>query len=333
MNFLPLLNPCSAARSAACKAAFSLWLALAASTTSYAAAPLSLWPTIPFIRGQDLCQFQDAYGKSRSELAQEMAGLLKDLLSYGAEADEALNSLLAIEALITKNRRLATTGQAMDLTLEASLRAALDGLYREIKPKDRKLTFLNPTPLLDMLRELRSAQRQSTLNQQQLAKISGFAWGTYAYGPGCRGDLLVTLHIELGSGASHSFQAQGRPESVMTAVAAQMFKQVQRTVFPSVVNMGKKSLTLLGAPGSPIGMAPTPAVAEAACAASRGRLPLWDEYEFLSALGEWSGGVALDHSYWALADGHVLAPDLRNPSPVRHPEDVNSNEIYFYCVR
>ena len=124
MNFLPLLNPCSAARSAACKAAFSLWLALAASTTSYAAAPLSLWPTIPFIRGQDLCQFQDAYGKSRSELAQEMAGRLKDLLSYGAEADEALNSLLAIEALITKNRRLATTGQAMDLTLEASLRAA-----------------------------------------------------------------------------------------------------------------------------------------------------------------------------------------------------------------
>ena len=329
MNFLPLRNPCSAAR----KAAFSLWLAVAASTTSYAAAPLSLWPTIPFIRGQDLCQFQDAYGKSRSELAQEMTGLLKDLLSYGAEADEALNSLLAIEALITKNRRLATTGQAMDLTLEASLRAALDGLYREIKPKDRKLTFLNPTPLLDMLRELRSAQRQSRLNQQQLAKISGFAWGTYAYGPGCRGDLLVTLHIELGSGASHSFQAQGRPESVMTAVAAQMFKQVQRTVFPSVVNMGKKSLTLLGAPGSPIGIAPTPAVAEAACAASRGRLPLWDEYEFLSALGEWSGGVALDHSYWALADGHVLAPDLRNPSPVRHPEDVNSNEIYFYCVR
>ena len=174
MNFLPLLNPCSAARSAACKAAFSLWLALAASTTSYAAAPLSLWPTIPFIRGQDLCQFQDAYGKSRSELAQEMTGLLKDLLSYGAEADEALNSLLAIEALITKNRRLATTGQAMDLTLEASLRAALDGLYREIKPKDRKLTFLNPTPLLDMLRELRSAQRAAPKYPQPTATGQNF---------------------------------------------------------------------------------------------------------------------------------------------------------------
>jgi hypothetical protein len=70
-----------------------LWLGLAlwSGGIVQAAAPLSLWPTIPFVRGQDLCQFQDAYGKSRSELAQEMTGLLKDLLSYGAEADEALN--------------------------------------------------------------------------------------------------------------------------------------------------------------------------------------------------------------------------------------------------
>ena len=325
MNFLRFMRPRTAA--------FGLWLVLAASTTGHAAAPLSLWPTIPFMRGQDLCQFQDAYGKSRSEQAQEMISRLNDLLRNGAEGDDALGSLLAIDALIDKNRSLATTGLAMDLTLAASLRAALDGLYRELKPKERKLTFLNPSPLLNMLRELRTSQHQGMIDQRQLSKISGFAWGTYAYGPGCRGDLLVTLHIELGSGASHSFQAQGRPESVMTGVAVQMFKQAQRTVFPSVVSMGKKSLTLLGAPGSPIGMAPTPALAEAACAASRARLPLWDEYEFLSALGEWSGGVALNHNYWALADGHVLAPDLRNPSPVRHPEDVNSNEIYFYCVR
>jgi|GEM_PF-3583709 len=141
-----------------------LWLGLALGSAAMAQAtrPMSLWPTIPFIRGQDLCQFQDAYGKSRNELALEMAGRLKDLLSFGAEADDALDSLLAIDALIDKNRRLASSGQAMDLTLEASLRAALDGLYREIKPKDRKLTFLNPTPLLDMLRELRSAKARST---------------------------------------------------------------------------------------------------------------------------------------------------------------------------
>jgi hypothetical protein len=312
-----------------------LWLGLALCSVAnaQAAAPLSLWPTVPFIRGQDLCQFQDAYGKSRSEQALEMTSRLKDLLAYGAQADEALDSLLAMDALIDKNRKLATTGFGMDMTLEAGLKAALDGLYRELKPRERKLVFINPVPLLELLRDLRTQQRQGNLDLKQLSKISGFAWGTYAYGPGCRGDVLVSIHVELATGASHSFQAQGRPESVMSSVAGQIFQHFQRTQFPSLVSIGKKSLTLLGAPGSPIGMAPSPSLAESACKASRARLPLVDEYEFLSALGDWSGGVSLDHKLWALADDHVLAPDLRNPSPVRHPEDVNSNEIYFYCVR
>ena len=30
---------------------------------------------------------------------------------------------------------------------------------------------------------------------------------------------------------------------------------------------------------------------------------------------------------------HVLSPDLRNPSPVRHPEDVNSHQVNFFSVR
>ena len=25
--------------------------------------PIAVWQTIPFIRGQDLCQYQDAYGR------------------------------------------------------------------------------------------------------------------------------------------------------------------------------------------------------------------------------------------------------------------------------
>jgi hypothetical protein len=144
---------------------------------------------------------------------------------------------------------------------------------------------------------------------------------------------MATIHVELASGASYSFQAQGRPESVMASVGAQMFEFFQRTQFPSVVRMGGKSLTLVGAPGSPIGVAPSPAVAQSACVLSQARLPTFEEYEFLSTLGDWNGGVSLDHQLWALADGHILAPDLRNPSPIRHPEDVNSTEIYYYCVK
>jgi hypothetical protein len=50
-------------------------------------------------------------------------------------------------------------------------------------------------------------------------------------------------------------------------------------------------------------------------------------------LGDWNGGVSLGHQLWALADNHVMSPDTRNPSPVRHPEEVNGKEFSFYCVR
>jgi hypothetical protein len=310
-----------------------LVLAFGSSWAASAAGPLALWPTVPFIRGQDLCQFQDAYGKTRNELSLDMAHRLKDLFGAGLASADAVGILLAIDGLIDKNRRLATTGLGMDVTLESSLKAAIDGFYRKINPKEKKLSFVNPAPLLDVLRDLRTEKRQGSLDLSQLAKISGFAWGTYAYSPGCRGDIMATIHVELASGASYSFQAQGRPESVMASVGAQMFEFFQRTQFPSVVRMGGKSLTLVGAPGSPIGVAPSPAVAQSACVLSQARLPTFEEYEFLSTLGDWNGGVSLDHQLWALADGHILAPDLRNPSPIRHPEDVNSTEIYYYCVK
>ncbi len=312
---------------------FLLVLACCSSWTVSASSPLSLWPTVPFIRGQDLCQFQDAYGKTRNELSLDMAHRLKDLFGAGLASSDAVGILRAIDGLIDKDRRMATSGLGMDVTLEASLKAAIDGLYRKINPKEKKLLFVNPAPLLDLLRDLRTEKRQGSLNLSQLAKMSGFAWGTYAYSPGCRGDILATIHVELANGSNSSFLAQGAPESVMASIGTQMFEYFQRTQFPSVVRMGSKSLTLVGAPGSPIGVAPSPAIAQSACALSQARLPLVEEYEFISALGDWNGGVSLDHQLWALADSHILAPDLRNPSPIRHPEDVNSTEIYYYCVK
>jgi len=310
-----------------------LVLICCSSWAASAASALSLWPTVPFIRGQDLCQFQDAYGQSRNELSLDMAHRLKDLFGAGLASSDAVGTLRAIDALIDKNRRMATSGLGMDVTLEASFKAAIDGFYRKINPKEKKLQFVNPTPLLDLLRDLRIEKRQGSLNFSQLAKISGFAWGTYAYSPGCRGDILATIHVELANGSNSSFLAQGAPESVMVSIGTQMFEYFQRTQFPSVVRMGLKPLTLVGAPGTPIGVGPSPAIAEQACVLSQARLPLVEEYEFLSALGDWNGGVSLDHQFWALADSHILAPDLRNPSPIRHPEDVNSTEIYYYCVK
>ena len=303
------------------------------SLTVSAQTQFTLWPTIPFIRGQDLCQFQDAYGKSRSELGQELTNQLMALIQVGAESRDAIDILKNVDRLIDKNRSLAGAGHGMDVTLEATLKASIDALYSQINPRGAKLVFFNPVPILDLLRDLRDQKRHDVLDFKQLSKLSGFVWGTYSFGPSCRGDILATIHVELAKGNSINFQAQGRPESVMSYIASKMIEYFQRTQFPSVVNMNGKSLTLVGAPGTPIGKVPSPEIAEKACKMIKARLPLFDEYEYLSALGDWNGGVEVDHKVWALADGHVLAPDLRNPSPVRHPEEINSDEIYYYCVR
>jgi len=156
---------------------------------------------------------------------------------------------------------------------------------------------------------------------------------TYSYAPTCKGDLLVTIHVVLPRGETVSFQAQGRPENVMALIAKKMVQHFQRTSFPTLVAMGDRFIVLVGAPGTSINIAPTPKIAEEACSAIKARLPTEKEYEFLSILGDWNGGISLDHKMWAMAGGHVMSPDTRNPSPVRHPEDVNYQEVNFFCVR
>jgi hypothetical protein len=63
------------------------------------------------------------------------------------------------------------------------------------------------------------------------------------------------------------------------------------------------------------------------------RLPTLQEYEYLSILGDWNGGISLNHLFWALNDNEVLSPDTRNPSPVRKHTEVHYAEVHFYCVK
>jgi len=108
-----------------------------------------------------------------------------------------------------------------------------------------------------------------------------------------------------------------------------LFRQFQGTRFPSQVNLKGISLTLLGAPGSPISHVPTPLMAEQACASMKARLPTWEEYEFVSILGDWNGGISLNNDVWSLPGGKVLSPTLRNPSPVRQPEEARGQDLHF----
>ena len=94
------------------------------------------------------------------------------------------------------------------------MKAYLDRMYLGFNQKDIKVQFFNPSSLSELVKSLREHQRQDKVDVQQLSVLSGLAWGTYSCGPGCKGDLLVTLHIELANGMGVSFQSQGKPETV-----------------------------------------------------------------------------------------------------------------------
>jgi hypothetical protein len=253
------------------------------------AAEVTLWSTIPFIRGQDLCQYQDAYGRSRSASRNEMVRDVKDLMAMGAEAKDAAAVIVALDQLIDKQRQTASTGLGMDVTLEGLLKAALDQTYRDVHPKIRKLSFFNPNTLIELL---------TTLKDQTI-----------------------------------NFSAKGEVEWAANRIAQMLFSHFQATQFPSDVTLNGKRLTLLGTPGAPVGHAPSSTIAEKSCASIKSRLPTWEEYESLGILGDWNGGITLKYDVWALAGNKVLAPNLRNPSPVRDPDEVRGEDIHFYCVR
>lgn len=309
-----------------------LALSAALSAQAQSSAP-ALWPTIPFVRGADLCQYQDAYSRSRSSLMREMGAQVKELVFLGATPEEALVPLVVIDSLISKNRALAAGGPGWDVTLEAAIKSSLDQMMREAAPRVRKIGFFNPGSVLDLLNNLREQRQRGPLDVRMLSRVSGVAWGTYSFASGCRGDIVLTVHVELRSGETFSFSGSGLPETAAHMVANRMFTAFQTTRFPSDVLLNSKRLTLVGTPAGPVTHAPTPADAERACVSMSARLPSAEEYEQLSMLGDWSGGVSLKHDIWVLAGGKVLAPDLRNPSPIRSMDEVRGQDLHFYCVR
>jgi hypothetical protein len=143
----------------------------------------------------------------------------------------------------------------------------------------------------------------------------------------------VTLHVVLPKGESVSFQDQGRPENVMRKLAMQMVTHFQKTSFPTMIIMGNRILVLVGAPGSSINQAPNSEIAREACQMVQARLPTDKEYEYLSILGDWNGGVSLGHAFWALPNNMVFSPDTRNPTPVRTHAEVQFAQVNFYCVK
>ena len=261
--------------------------------------------------------------------SQQIAGLI----SSGMDTQAAASILITLDDLVDKNRAMATAGKGMDVLLESSLKAYIDADTIGINPENTRITFANQGAIDQFLIALGENKRLEHFNSLDLLKVRGFIWGTYSYAPNCKGDLWVTIHIQLPKDESVSFQAQGKPEMVMQLIANQMVTHFQRTRFPTVIQMGDTTLVLVGAPGSSINQAPNAEIARVACKMFNARLPTEEEYEYLSILGDWNGGVSLDHMFWALPDKKVLSPDTRNPSPVRTHAEIHYAEVNFYCVK
>ena len=298
-----------------------------------AARPIQIWPTIPFVRGKDLCQYQETYAKTKNEQSQDMLQNVVALIREGAKEAVAFGIVQAMNEMENANRAQANSGLGMDVLLEGSFKATLDAYYRGLQPSQRKITFFNPMPLTLLVRSLRDQKRQGYLDDKLVRDLYGIFWGTYSFAQDCNGQVLVTMHLEGKDGATRSFQAQGFPQSVMQSVAGQVFDYFQKTKFPSKVAVGNRSLELLGAPSMPVAHTAGPAAAERACSNMNARLPTVAELEYLAALGDYNGGVSLRSDVWALPGGMVYAPDLPNPSPVRSADEVRGPDLHFYCVR
>ena len=294
---------------------------------------VDIWPSIPFIKGADLCNYADAYGQTRSEYMGSMVGHAERLLYSGATGAEALKLLVSFNSLYDRNQAIATQHQYLDVTLESTFKAFFDQYYRDLKPKIKRVSFTHVADIQSIVNAARNGQRAGVLTQAMLAKLDFIAYGTYAYAPSCRGDILVTLHLVGRDGKTENFQAQGKPATVMSKIASEIFELYQRTSFPNTARIGNRQVQLIGALNGTVDQASSPELAQMACETLGGRLPNQLEIELLDAYGDWNGGVSLGDKVWAMPNGKVYHPGLRNPTPVRDPWEVNEKSFYYYCVK
>ena len=293
---------------------------------------VDIWPTIPFIRGADLCKYKDAYGQTRSEYMGQMVSHAQRLMQAGAKGQEALSLLMNFNALYDRNQEIAVRYQYLDVTLESTFKAFVDGYYRNLQPREKRISFTNVTSILNIVDAARNGQREGYLDSKLLSKLDFVAYGTYALAPNCKGDIQVTLHMVGKNGRTESFEAHGNPSTVMSQIASEIFTLYQRTQ-NGTVRMGNRQLEIVGSLNGTVGTVSSPELAEEACSMLDARLPKRMEMELLDSMGDWSGGISLGRVAWAMANGKVYHPLLMNPTPVRNRHEVNDTIFYYYCVR
>lgn len=294
---------------------------------------IDIWPTVPFIRGADLCKYKDAYSQTRSGYMNKMVNLAKELMDSGAKAKDVLPLLTSFNQMYDLNTSLATKHQYLDVTLESTLKSYLSEYYRSLRPRQQKVSFTTAHGIMSAVKAAAQGQRDGFISSQALEHLDYFSYGTYAFAPNCAGDIQVTLHLIGRNGQQKSYLAQGQLGTVMSQIATKIFEDFQRTQLPVKIKLGQKHLTLLGGMNGSVDQTFSTENAVRSCETLGARLPTPQELEMIDAYGDWSGGISLGKAIWALADGHVYIPWLQNQVPVRKPSEINPTPLSYYCVQ
>ena len=273
---------------------------------------VDIWPSIPFVRGADLCRYSDAYGQTRAQYMGQMMKLASQFYYGGVYALTQFNDLYE------RNVALASQNNYLDVTLESTFKGYMDSYYRKLKPKVKKIVFSNA---------------QDVLTNGALDSLDYIAYGTYTLAPDCAGDIQITLHLTGKNGDTESYVGHGKPSVVMSQIASEIFSEFQRTQFPSEIKVGNKILTLIGGLSGSVDTAINTATAERSCETLDARLPTQTELEILDGYGDWSGGVGFNDRVWAMSNGKVYASNLDSENPVRDEDGINVEELFYYCVK
>jgi hypothetical protein len=270
------------------------------------------------------------------EYLSQMTDLASQLMESGAKGSEALSMLVTFNQLHDRNKALALRHKYLDVSLESSFKAYLDRYYRDLGVSKRNIQFRHINNIRRIISDASNGQRTGYLPENTFDYLDYVAYGSYSLAPNCRGNIQVTLTLVDRDGVARTYEATNRPHVVMSAIASRVFEDFQRTKFPSKLDLGHKSITLLGSPTGSVSTTHHPRVAQRACQTMGGRLPNADELEIIDTFGDWNGGVHINRAVWAISQygsPKVYHPGLRNPSPVREMHSVNTRTFKYYCVR
>ena len=299
-----------------------------------AAKSAKIWPTIPFIRGADLCERADR--RTRMEYMHEMTSMASELMSNGAKGSEALDLLVTFDAIHDKNLELSKKDKTIEVTLENTLKGYLDGYYRDLGVAKKNIEFRHINSIRRIIQDAGNGQRTGYLPEDTFNYLDYVAYGSFSEARGCRGRVVVTLTLVDREGITNTYEATGNAGTVMSIIASRMFEDFQRTTFPTTLDLGNKRIKLLGTPKGSVSTSNDPRTAQRACQMIGGRLPNDIELEMISSFGDWNGGVSINKAVWAISqygNPKVYHPGLMNPSPVRDMRSVNTRVFKYYCVK